>query len=111
MNIERMQVEQPYDADRDVAFFSGPGDFLTLDAGTFAIFAPHDVHMPCVAAGGSMLIRKIDEALRRIVDKEYGYCEKTGEPIGIQRLIARPTATLTIEAQERREMKQKMYGE
>ena len=57
------------------------------------------------------LLKKIDEALRRIEEGSYGYCEETGEPIGIQRLLARPTATLTIEAQERREMKQKLYGE
>ncbi len=57
------------------------------------------------------LLKKVQSALVRIEDGSYGYCEETGEPIGIQRLIARPTATLTIEAQERREMKQKMYGE
>ena len=57
------------------------------------------------------LLKKIDQALARIDDGTYGYCEETGEPIGIQRLLARPTATLTIEAQERREMKQKLYGE
>jgi DnaK suppressor protein len=57
------------------------------------------------------LLKKIDQALARIEDGSYGYCEETGEPIGIQRLLARPTATLSIEAQERREMKQKLYGE
>jgi DnaK suppressor protein len=57
------------------------------------------------------LLKKVEGALHRIEDGSYGYCEETGEPIGIQRLLARPTATLTIEAQERREMKQKMYGE
>ncbi len=57
------------------------------------------------------LLKKVEAALVRIEDGSYGYCEETGEPIGIQRLLARPTATLTIEAQERREMKQKMYGE
>jgi DnaK suppressor protein len=57
------------------------------------------------------LIAKIDSALARLEDGSYGYCEETGEPIGIQRLLARPTATLTIEAQERRELKQKLYGE
>ena len=57
------------------------------------------------------LLKKIDSALARIEDGSYGYCEETGEPIGIQRLLARPTATLTIEAQERRELKQKLYGE
>jgi len=57
------------------------------------------------------LLKKIDEALRRIDDGSYGYCEETGEAIGIPRLLARPTATLTIEAQARREQKQKLYGE
>ena len=57
------------------------------------------------------LLKKIDESLRRIEDGNYGWCEETGEPIGIPRLLARPTATLTIEAQSRRELKQKMYGD
>ncbi|ROH91015.1 RNA polymerase-binding protein DksA [Stagnimonas aquatica] len=45
----------------------------------------------------SMLLRKVDDALRRIKEKEYGYCEKTGEPIGIPRLLARPTATVIVD--------------
>ncbi len=49
------------------------------------------------------LISKIDDAIRRIIDGDYGYCEETGEPIGIPRLIARPVATLSVEAQERHE--------
>ena len=57
------------------------------------------------------LISKIDEALRRIEDGSYGYCEDTGEPIGVPRLLARPTATLSLEAQQRRELKQKMFGD
>ena len=57
------------------------------------------------------LLKKIDEALRRIDDGSYGYCEETGEVIGIPRLLARPTATLSIEAQTRRELKQKLYGD
>lgn len=57
------------------------------------------------------LLKKIDEALQRIDDGSYGYCAESGEPIGIRRLIARPTATLTIEAQERRERMQRMYGD
>ena len=57
------------------------------------------------------LLKKIEAALLRIEDGSYGYCEETGDPIGVLRLLARPTATLTIEAQERRELKQKMYGE
>lgn len=57
------------------------------------------------------LIKKIEEALGRIDEGEYGWCEETGDPIGIVRLLARPTATLSIDAQERRERTQKLYGE
>ena len=57
------------------------------------------------------LIRKIDEALKRIEDGSYGYCLETGEQIGIKRLEARPVATLSIEAQERRERREKQYGD
>lgn len=53
------------------------------------------------------LIGKIDEALERINRGEYGYCEETGEPIGIKRLMARPVATLTVDAQERHERKER----
>jgi len=57
------------------------------------------------------LIGKIDQALARIESGNYGYCEETGEPIGIPRLLARPTATLSLEAQERRELRQKLFGD
>jgi DnaK suppressor protein len=57
------------------------------------------------------LMKKIDQALSRIDDGSYGYCEETGDPIGLPRLLARPTATLSVEAQQRRELKQKMFGE
>lgn len=57
------------------------------------------------------LINKIDAAINRIEEGEYGYCEETGEPIGIKRLEARPVATLTIEAQERHEKMEKQYIE
>ncbi len=57
------------------------------------------------------LIRKIDEALKRIEDGSYGYCLETGEEIGIKRLEARPVATLSIEAQERRERRERQYGD
>jgi len=55
------------------------------------------------------LITKIDEALRRIEDGSYGYCEETGEPIGLARLDARPTATLSLEAQERHERRERIH--
>ena len=57
------------------------------------------------------LIRKIDEAIKRIEEGNYGYCLETGEEIGIKRLEARPVATLTIEAQERRERRERQYGD
>ncbi|MEI7791273.1 MAG: TraR/DksA C4-type zinc finger protein, partial [Alphaproteobacteria bacterium] len=55
------------------------------------------------------LIAKIDAALRRIEDGSYGFCEETGEPISLKRLDARPIATLSIEAQERHERREKVY--
>jgi len=57
------------------------------------------------------LLKKVEKSLRLIDDGSYGWCEETGEPIGIARLIARPTATLSLEAQERRERVQKLYGD
>ena len=57
------------------------------------------------------LLKKIAQSLTRLETGEYGYCDETGEPIGLQRLMARPTATLSLEAQQRREMKQKMFGD
>ena len=55
------------------------------------------------------LISKIDAALQRIEDNTYGYCEETGEPISLKRLEARPIATLSVEAQERHEKREKVY--
>ncbi|MGD9942221.1 MAG: RNA polymerase-binding protein DksA [Burkholderiaceae bacterium] len=57
------------------------------------------------------LLKKVQQALSRIDAGEYGYCEETGEPIGLPRLLARPTATLSLEAQQRRELRQKLYGD
>ena len=57
------------------------------------------------------LINKIDKALNKLKDGTYGFCEETGEPIGLKRLIARPIATLSIEAQERHEKEEKIYVE
>ena len=57
------------------------------------------------------LINKIDQALKRLKDGTYGYCEDTGEPIGLKRLIARPIATLCIEAQEKHQKDEKIYVE
>ena len=57
------------------------------------------------------LLKKITQSLGRIEANDYGFCDETGEPIGLGRLLARPTATLSLEAQQRREMKQKMFGD
>jgi DnaK suppressor protein len=57
------------------------------------------------------LLRKIEQSIASIEEGTYGWCEETGEAIGLKRLIARPTATLSLEAQERREHRQKMFGE
>ena len=57
------------------------------------------------------LLKKVQQSLASIEAGEYGWCEETGEPIGIPRLLARPTATLSLEAQERRELRQKLFGD
>ena len=57
------------------------------------------------------LLSKIDKAIKRIQDNTYGYCEETGEPIGVKRLIARPIATLSIEAQEKHEKNEKIFAD
>ena len=57
------------------------------------------------------LLKKVQQSLQMIESKEYGWCEETGEPIGLGRLLARPTASLSLEAQERREKRQKLYGD
>jgi DnaK suppressor protein len=57
------------------------------------------------------LLKKIEQSIARIDGGDYGYCDETGEPIGVGRLLARPTATLSLEAQQRRELKQKMFGD
>jgi DnaK suppressor protein len=57
------------------------------------------------------LLKKVQQSIASIDSGDYGWCEETGEPIGIPRLLARPTATLSLEAQQRRELKQKLYGD
>lgn len=57
------------------------------------------------------LLKKVEQSLSRIESGDYGWCEETGEPIGVPRLLARPTATLSLEAQQRRELRQKLFGD
>jgi len=56
------------------------------------------------------LLKMVEQAIGRIDSGEYGWCEETGDPIGIARLLARPTASLTVEAQQRREVRERMFG-
>jgi len=88
---------------RELSFAPDPADRATLEEEHALELRTRDRERK--------LLKKIDQSLARIEDGSYGFCEETGEPIGLQRLLARPTATLSIEAQERREMKQKLYGE
>ncbi len=57
------------------------------------------------------LLKKVEQSLQRIESGDYGWCEETGEPIGVPRLLARPTATLSLEAQQRRDLRQKLFGD
>lgn len=57
------------------------------------------------------LLKKVQQSLQKIDNGDYGWCEETGDPIGLARLLARPTAFLSLEAQQRRELKQKMFGD
>jgi DnaK suppressor protein len=88
---------------RELAFAPDPADRATLEEEHALELRTRDRERK--------LLKKIDSTLVRIDDGSYGFCDETGDPIGLQRLLARPTATLTIEAQERREMRQKMFGE
>ena len=67
--------------------------------------------MPSKPDDRATTLKKIEQSIARIDAGDYGYCDETGEPIGVGRLLARPTATLSLEAQQRRELKQKMFGD
>ena len=88
---------------RELSFAPDPADRATLEEEHALELRTRDRERK--------LLKKIDQSLARIEDGSYGFCEETGEPIGLQRLLARPTATLSIDAQERRERTQKLYGE
>src|SRR4029450_13673836 len=88
---------------RELSFAPDPADRATLEEEHALELRTRDRERK--------LLKKIDQALARIDDGTYGYCEETGEAIGLQRLMAQSSGTHSIEAQERREMKQKLYGE
>ena len=124
----RPSDDEPFMSERQLAYFKGKlmdwkDDILRESKGTVVnLKAETENHPDLVDRASSesdralelrtrdrqrKLISKIDEALRRIEDGSYGYCEETGEPIGIKRLEARPIATLCLEAQERHERKER----
>jgi DnaK suppressor protein len=88
---------------RETQFASDPADRATIEEEHALELRTRDRERK--------LLKKVQQAIVRIDSGEYGWCEETGEPIGIPRLLARPTATLSLEAQERREMRQKLYGD
>jgi len=100
-----------------------PCDLEQADAGAGAATTPEDHAIAAAVERQAVkraqgrrdrerkLLKKISQSLARLESGEYGFCDETGEPIGLGRLIARPTATLSLEAQQRRELKQKMFGD
>ena len=88
---------------RELSFAPDPADRATLEEEHALELRTRDRERK--------LLKKISQSLARIEGGDYGFCDETGEPIGLGRLIARPTATLSLEAQQRRELKQRMFGD
>ncbi|QEI09077.1 RNA polymerase-binding protein DksA [Pigmentiphaga aceris] len=88
---------------RETAFVPDPADRATIEEEHALELRTRDRERK--------LLKKVQQSLARIDGGDYGWCEETGEPIGIPRLLARPTATLSLEAQQRRELRQKLYGD
>ena len=123
-------ADEPFMNDRQQAFFRARlsewrRDLLKATQGTVCALQDGTRSVPDIADRASeetdralelrtrdrqrKLIAKIDSALRRMDEGEYGYCVVSGDPISLKRLIARPTATMTVEAQERHERREKVY--
>ena len=128
----RPSEDEPFMNDRQKEYFrkkllTWKQDILKESQGTLLNLQEDDNHLPDIADRASSetekalelrtrdrqrkLISKIDSALRRIEQGEYGWCEVTGDPIGLKRLIARPVATMTVEAQEAHERREKISRE
>ena len=126
----RPSEDEPFMCDRQVEYFrrkllNWKQEILTESRGTIDQLQTESLHMPDIADRASSetdkalelrtrdrqrkLISKIDAALRRLETGDYGYCEETGEPIGLRRLDARPIATLSLEAQERHERDERVH--
>ncbi|MGI3186447.1 RNA polymerase-binding protein DksA [Nioella sp.] len=126
----RPAEDEPFMNERQLEYFrrkllTWKNELLDESRGTVAVLQDDTRNIPDVADRASeetdralelrtrdrqrKLIAKIDSALRRIEEGEYGYCEETGEPISLKRLDARPIATLSLEAQERHERREKVH--
>lgn len=126
----RPSDDEPFMNDKQKAYFQQKleqwkSDILRESKSTIAVLQGESEKMPDAADRASSetdrsielrardrqrkLVKKINSALKRIEEGTYGYCEETGEPIGLKRLDARPIATLSIEAQERHERREKVY--
>ncbi|MEL7429105.1 MAG: RNA polymerase-binding protein DksA [Pseudomonadota bacterium] len=126
----RPSDDEPFMNEKQRAYFKNKleawkADLLEESKSTIAVLQGESDKMPDAADRASSetdrsielrardrqrkLINKINSALKRIQDRTYGYCEETGEPISLKRLDARPIATLSIEAQERHERREKVY--
>jgi DnaK suppressor protein len=126
----RPAEDEPFMNERQLEYFrrkllNWKNELLDESRGTVAVLQDDTRNIPDVADRASeetdralelrtrdrqrKLIAKIDSALRRIEEGEYGYCEETGEPISLKRLDARPIATLSLEAQERHERREKVH--
>lgn len=124
--------DEPFMSDKQLAYFRNRletwrEEILSGSAETLAHLQAEEKHHPDLIDRAAQetdhsielrtrdrqrkLIAKIDTALKRIEDGTYGYCEESGEPIALQRLIARPIATLSIEAQEKHEREEKIYSQ
>ena len=88
---------------RETAFVPDPADRATIEEEHALELRTRDRERK--------LLKKVQQSLARIDAGDYGWCEETGEPIGVPRLLVRPTATLSLEAQQRRELRQKLYGD
>jgi DnaK suppressor protein len=126
----RPSDNEPFMGERQLTYFRAKlinwkNDILREARETLDALQTHSAHHPDLADRASSetdrsielrardrqrkLISKIDSALKRIEDGSYGYCEETGDPISLKRLEARPIATLSIEAQERHERRERIY--
>ncbi len=109
LRLQQMEAELRANADqttvnlRETAVVPDPADRATIEEEHALELRTRDRERK--------LLKKVQLAIKRIESGDYGYCEETGDPIGVARLMARPTATLSLEAQQRREIQRRLYGD